>query len=275
MKITKQYIEENLLTKNNGLNSMKIKKLKETQDITNEDLYLIFNEIEKPLCICSKPRKFYNFKNGYRLTCGDKRCFNNHPERIRKIQENLPEDIGKRRSKGLRKRTQDEINNATLKGKLTCLIKYNNENYRNMELLKETNLKRYGMEYFFQTKEFSKKSKSTKLRRYGNKNYNNPEKIIKTTRINGEAEGTMIPLSEYSDWELYAYKVRRLTEKQPLHTLENYEKRGFVTEKDAYHLDHIISIYKGFQNNIPIHIIADISNLQMLPAIENIKKGKK
>jgi len=32
MKITKQYIEENLITKTGGLNSMRLKKLRETQE---------------------------------------------------------------------------------------------------------------------------------------------------------------------------------------------------------------------------------------------------
>ena len=273
MKITKQYIEENLITKTGGLNSMRLKKLRETQDISNEDLYLIFNETEKPLCICGKARKFNTFKNGYILTCGNKKCFYDHPERIRKIQENLPDDIGERRSKGLKKRTKSEIDKAILKSKQTCLKKYGDENYRNSEKYKQTCLEKYGTNCTLTSKDIIKKSENTKLQRYNNKNYNNPEKIVKTSRINGELNGTMIPLSSYSDWELYKYKVRRLTEKQPLNTLKNYHKRGFVTENDAYHVDHIISIYEGFSKNIPIHLIASIDNLQMLPAIENIKKG--
>ena len=273
MKITKQYIEENLITKTGGLNSMRLKKLKETQDISNEDLYLIFNETEKPLCICGNTRKFNTFKNGYILTCGNKKCADNHPERIRKIQENLPDDIGERRSKGLKKRTKSEIDEATRKSKVTRFDRYGNENYTNSEAKLKTNIEKYGTEHYLQTKEFLKKSMKTKLKRYGSETYNNPEKIAKTTRINGELNGTMVPLSSYSDWELYKYKVRRLTEKQPLNTLKNYHKRGFVTENDAYHVDHIISIHEGFSKNIPIHLIASIDNLQMLPAIENIKKG--
>jgi len=273
MKITKQYIEENLITKTGGLNSMRLKKLKETQDISNEDLYLIHNDIEKPLCICGNPRKFNTFKNGYILTCGNKKCSDNHPERIRKIQENLPDDIGERRSKGLKKRTKSEIDEAVLKSKQTCFEKYGDENYRNLEKSKNTCLEKYGTEYSFQSINNRTKTKETKLQKYGHEFYCNQKQSVKTTRINGELNGTMVPLSSYSDWELYKYKVRRLTEKQPLNTLKNYHKRGFVTENDAYHVDHIISIHEGFSKNIPIHLIASIDNLQMLPAIENIKKG--
>lgn len=70
--MTKQFIQENLLTKTGGLNSARVKKLKETP----EDLYLIYSNIEKPLCECGKNKKFYNFVKGYGPTCGDKTCRN-------------------------------------------------------------------------------------------------------------------------------------------------------------------------------------------------------
>lgn len=47
-------------------------------------------------------------------------------------------------------------------------------------------------------------------------------------------------------------------------------KRG-----NDYHLDHIISIYEGFINNIPIEYIASPNNLRIISAIENRKKGVK
>lgn len=73
------------------------------------------------------------------------------------------------------------------------------------------------------------------------------------------------------DWKIYKSLVLRLTEKQPLHTLENYDKRGFK----EYHVDHKVSIKHGFKNNINPHLIADISNLRMLSCIENTDKGIK
>jgi len=72
----------------------------------------------------------------------------------------------------------------------------------------------------------------------------------------------------------YYNEVWKYTKKQPLHLLENYDKRGRTDLKeDAYHIDHIIPISYGFENNIEPKIIGDITNLQMLPAVENIKKG--
>lgn len=74
---------------------------------------------------------------------------------------------------------------------------------------------------------------------------------------------------ERRDWELYRKLVWNLTNQQPLHDLENIERRGF---RD-HHLDHIFSIWKGWKQGIlPIHI-ADRSNLRMLPYKENMHKS--
>ena len=77
------------------------------------------------------------------------------------------------------------------------------------------------------------------------------------------------------DWKKYKVDVWRVTKQQPLHLLENYDKRGVNGEEGAYTLDHILSIRKGFNESIPAEKIGDISNLQMLPWEENITKGWK
>ena len=70
-------------------------------------------------------------------------------------------------------------------------------------------------------------------------------------------------------FEIYRKKVKQITKKQPLHTLENYHKRSL----DGYHLDHIISIKYGFLNNIEPDIIGDIRNLRFIPAKSNLHKS--
>jgi len=278
MQITKQYIEENLLTVR-GLNSNLTKKLKET----TEELYLIYNNMELPKCSGNNNAKFKSFTKGYLNVCGDMKC-QCYKDRYKRTQETLKktnlEKYGVEctfAAKGCRE-----------KKKQTSLEKYGNENYNNSSSISETllnktdeenllahekskitRLEKYGDETFRNIS----KQKQTKLEKYGDENYNNAEIAQEQKRKTMENQGLWIPLSSYTDWELYRYKVRQLTEKQDLSTLENFDKRGFVTEKDAYHVDHIISIYNGFTNNIPIHIIADINNLQMLPALENILKG--
>lgn len=76
---------------------------------------------------------------------------------------------------------------------------------------------------------------------------------------------------KFSEFELYKKEVYKITKLQPLSILENYDKRGIKN----YHLDHIYPISKGFKNNIPPEIIGDISNLQYIPAKDNLEKSNK
>jgi hypothetical protein len=39
------------------------------------------------------------------------------------------------------------------------------------------------------------------------------------------------------------------------------------------HLDHRVSIYYGFHNDIPADDIASVNNLKMIPWKENFRKG--
>ena len=43
--------------------------------------------------------------------------------------------------------------------------------------------------------------------------------------------------------------------------------------EDPHHVDHIVSIYDAFMNDVPPEITGHISNLQCLPAKVNISKG--
>ena len=63
--------------------------------------------------------------------------------------------------------------------------------------------------------------------------------------------------------------------KQPIHLLENYEKRGNGGVEGKYHLDHKYSIIEGFKNNIEPEIIGNIKNLEFISWQENIKKRTK
>lgn len=84
----------------------------------------------------------------------------------------------------------------------------------------------------------------------------------------GAAAGNVDP-----DKLKYYNEVWRLTKKQPLACLPNFDKRGKARKgSDNYQLDHIISIHKGYLVGIAPEIIADISNLQMLPWKDNIQK---
>lgn len=73
--------------------------------------------------------------------------------------------------------------------------------------------------------------------------------------------------------QLYADRVRVLTEKNDLSSLDGYEYRGRAGIEGATHLDHIYSIKAGFINNVDPKIIASIHNLRFIPFEENLKKS--
>lgn len=108
----------------------------------------------------------------------------------------------------------------------------------------------------------------------------NQTKITKEQRLKGIAH--RLGFSSYEEykqslpeWKRYRNEVDRLTKQQPLHELENYDKRGPNGKEGAYTLDHIISVALGFKNKISEQTIADISNLRMIPWKDNILKGWK
>jgi len=81
-------------------------------------------------------------------------------------------------------------------------------------------------------------------------------------------------LSTKQSFHLYKRAVWHVTKQQDISILPNIEKRGRQDiDLNAYHLDHIISIKEGYKQNIPADQIGHISNLQMIPWLENIKKG--
>lgn len=74
-------------------------------------------------------------------------------------------------------------------------------------------------------------------------------------------------------YKAYSNEVRLITGRQPLHQLENYDKRGKSRKNsDAYQVDHRYSVIEGFKNGIDPNILGHITNLQMLPWRDNLKK---
>lgn len=73
-----------------------------------------------------------------------------------------------------------------------------------------------------------------------------------------------------NEFERYAYEVRKLT-------YDSCKSPNLIQgeKQEGYHLDHIVSIYDGFKNNIDPSIIAHYTNLRYIPAKENLTKNKK
>lgn len=79
-------------------------------------------------------------------------------------------------------------------------------------------------------------------------------------------------LDEYGE---YRRNVLKITNKQQIHLLENFYKRGVSGKEGAYQLDHKYSILEGFKNNISVQLIGNINNLQFIPWKENAVKRTK
>jgi len=280
MKITKQYIEENLLTKR-GLNSNITRKLNEN----TEELYLIYNELtEVPKCSGGNDCKFKSFTKGYLNVCGDMKC-QCYKDRYKRTQEKLK----KTNLKKYGVEYNFSLKENKEKERATKLERYGNENYNNRDSAIKTNrengtyeenhikakitsLEKYGDKNFRNID----KQKQTKLEKYGDENFNNADIAQEQKRKTMEEKGLWIPEDKMSDWQKYKLEVRRLTEKnykkyKDIINPNNYNR--VLCGEDGYQLDHIISVYKGFNEEIKPEVIADPNNLQMLFWKENRTKG--
>jgi hypothetical protein len=149
----------------------------------------------------------------------------------------------------------------------------------------ETLMMNYGAPHNWSNKECREKCEQTTIERHGRPSLEIAqeaitEEIIEKRRRTFIKTMTGISYEQYEtklgEKKTYYKRVRRLTERQPLHLLKNYEKRGHhTTSEDPYHLDHIIPISYGWLNGIPAEIIADLPNLRFIPAAENISKSSK
>lgn len=74
-------------------------------------------------------------------------------------------------------------------------------------------------------------------------------------------------------------KVHRLTQKTYLANIKILNPlglvRGLAGTNDVYHLDHIISVRKGYDIGMTAEDLSKLENLRMLPWKENISRNKK
>ena len=117
------------------------------------------------------------------------------------------------------------------------------------------------------------KAQQTFMAKYGTTNPSKCREIITKVRRTNEERGNWVPRESIEDFELYSRLCRNITNRQNLNSLNNIDLRGTIMD-NKYHLDHKFSIYQGFNNSIPPFIIGDLSNLEMIPATENLKKHK-
>ena len=195
--ITKEYIEENLLMKNGGLNSNKTKHILET----SEELYRIFHNItENPKCqTCGKTiSTFLNFKKGYTNFCSSRCAAQNknlskkRAETYKKVyKENKEEIVAKKKATSIKNYgVEHPMKSIEIKNihKQTFLKKYGVENptYLPSHNLKvtETSKLKYGTNHPQQSETIRKKVEDTCLEKFGTKtnlmNEDQKQKIKKT-----------------------------------------------------------------------------------------------
>jgi len=178
-------------------------------------------------------------------------------------------------------------NNETLK--ITMMKKYGVENCAilesTIEKKKNTCRERYGVDYAIISKDVKEKIKIYM-------EYDHPMKIEETKNIILEKgrntkikNGFIVPDEKLSDWNLYRRNVRKLTERNRKTLLKNWNGFDFYDneyikdnfslkhiDKNYPTLDHKISIFFGFKNNISPEDISDISNLCITKRIINSTK---
>jgi hypothetical protein len=201
---------------------------------------------------------------------------------------------------------------AQIKNKMTNLERYGVENVFESDVIKqkitETNFKKYGVFFPSQSKEIRYKMIETLLKNYGVENpmdseiikeriYNtnlskygnriyNASEIAKDLRIKNNRQ---IPDSQRSEFELYQRKTRGITNNFKNILYENwngfdYYDNEFIKNNNINYkfynknyptIDHKISIYYGFINNISPEIIGNLENLCITKRGINSKKNNK
>lgn len=105
---------------------------------------------------------------------------------------------------------------------------------------------------------------------YG-KHISEEQKLLQSKRMKSWWE--KIP-RDTPKYKRYRRSVDLVTAKQPIQTLEHFEKRGISGTRGAYHLDHKMSVWYGYHHNIPAEEIGNIKNLRFIPWMENQKKWR-
>ena len=160
--------------------------------------------------------------------------------------------------------------------KKTNLEKYGETSYSKTDEFKEKlkvyNIEKYGVENYFNSDDYKIKSKEASLEKYNSEYYLSSE-LRKQREIES---GHWISDEDRTEYELYRLNVWRITNKQDLESLEDFDKRGRIDlNSDAYHIDHKFSIREGFEENIPPEIIGSLKNLEMIPGRKNCSKNSK
>jgi hypothetical protein len=158
------------------------------------------------------------------------------------------------------------------KKKFTCLKNYNVENPQQSEIVHKKTLKtlfeKYGVDNISKHPQTEEKRKKTIQKRYGVSHYSKSNEF----RIFNEKNGIWIPNNDKTKFEIYSRLVWNETKKNKKQLFFNWNHKcyysGIFLNKDVPYnnpnypvIDHKISVYFGFYNNIDFKIIGGLDNL--------------
>jgi hypothetical protein len=167
-----------------------------------------------------------------------------------------------------------------------------------VEKIKNTFIEKYGVNHYVQTAEWKskylsnileieKKRKETCIEKYGVENVSQIkqiyDKIIKTKIETNQ----IIPEELLSEWDVYKRKIRKITNSNKKSLFENWNGLDYYdgenirscfsyshTHRFYPTIDHKISVFYGFKNNIEPEIVGDIENLCITKRYLNCIKSK-
>ena len=172
------------------------------------------------------------------------------------------------------------------KVKQTCFEKYGVKNPSQVEEFKDkrkdTMLERHGVEYYVLSEDFLNKSQQTSMKNYGTINPMMSDEIKKVMKDYYIKMGFHVTTK---DFEIYKNKVYLLTKKVKKDLINIWDGKDYYDgerikenfDLPYYHknyptIDHKITIFEGFKNNILAEEIANISNLCFTKRCINSRK---
>lgn len=230
--------------------------------------------------------KCKNFKS--RITCLDRYGVEN-PSQIIEVKEK--KELTCMSNYGVRNPShsseiKDRIRNKFLEKYGVEYVFQNDEIRKKFE---ETMVDRYGVKHALLNSDLKEKSKKTLQMNYGVNHPSHSEEIQEKSKLTRIERFFQIPEDRMSGWEKYKSKVKRETRKNKKKLLEMWDGYDFYDgeyimdnfikykprQKKYPSIDHKISVFIGFINNIPHNIIGSLENICLTKTEINCSKREK
>jgi len=171
------------------------------------------------------------------------------------------------------------LHNSEIKEKTKISFIKNDSINEGKKTRKKTCISKYGVENVMKNKNINKKQRETMMLLY---NVENPGENIRLFRDD------IVPYEKLSELVKYRRKVQTITNKNKVNLFDNWDGYDYYDKSYIYNnfnilhtdtnypsIDHKISVYYGFMNNISEEIIGNISNLCITKRGLNSSKNKK